>query len=166
MHVYSVVCTFSMKMYDYYATLLLPTYCFPLFVLTAVSAQAYPASNNELADVKLGMVGSEPGDINAAAGSSNKRALQTSTVRSFDITVTFINSINLAKGTAVDITFDGSSGPVGTFTVYAPKPGETEFFEFCLAAAGEKSIRTSESDMDDTVLIVVRSTIFIFVLVL
>ena len=89
-----------------------------------------------------------------AEGRSNQRELQSSTVRSFDIVVTFINSINLAEDTAVDITFDGSSGPVGTFTVTAPPPGGTEFFEFCLNAAGESEI-SSGSDMDDTVLIIV-----------
>ena len=94
------------------------------------------------------------GMIDAAVDRSNKRELQSSTVRSFDIVVTFINSINLVKGTAVDITLDGSSGPVGTFTVTAPAPGGTQFFEFCLNAAGESEI-SSGSDMDDTVLIVV-----------
>ena len=121
--------------------------------------QAFAASNRELTDVKLGMVGSGSGDINAAAGSSNNRALRTSRVRSFYIYITFINSINLADGTEIDITFDGSSGPVGTITFNASAPGETFFFEFCLAAAGEKSIRRSGSDMDDTVLIVVRTTV-------
>ena len=94
-----------------------------------------------------------------AVGSPNKRELQSSTVRSFDITVTFINSINLVEDTAVEITFDGSSGPVGTFTVYAPAPGRTEFFRFCLNAAGESEISTG-SDMDDTVLIVVSPAKF------
>ena len=94
----------------------------------------------------------------AIKGHHNKRALQSSTVRSFDITVTFINSINLIEGTSVDITFDGTSGPVGTFTVTAPAPGETEFFDFCLDAAGESEI-TAGSDSEDTVLVVV-STFF------
>ena len=95
----------------------------------------------------------------ANKGHHNKRALQSSTVRSFDITVTFINSINLIEGTSVDITFDGTSGPVGTFTVTAPAPGETEFFDFCLDAAGESEI-TAGSDSEDTVLVVV-STFFL-----
>ena len=128
-------------------------------MLTIASTQTLTASNRELADVKLGMVGSGSGDIKAAAGSSNNRALRTSRIRSFYIYVTFINSINLAEGTAVDITFDGSSGPVGTVTLYAPAPGETDFYEFCLASAGEKSIRRSGSDMDDTVLIVVSTSV-------
>ena len=128
-------------------------------MLTIVSTQTFAASNRELTDVKLGVLGSGSGDINAAADSSNNRALRTSRIRSFYIDVTFINSIVLAEGTAVDITFDGSSGPVGTVTLYAPAPGETAFFHFCLASAGEKSIRRSESDMDDTVLIVVRTSV-------
>ena len=86
------------------------------------------------------MLGAGPDGMIEAVGSPNKRELQSSTVRSFDITVTFINSINLIEDTAVDITFDGSSGPVGTFTVYAPAPGGTEFFRFCLNAAGESEI--------------------------
>ncbi|CAN0165876.1 unnamed protein product [Ascophyllum nodosum] len=94
-----------------------------------------------------------PGDMAVADGNSYKRALKTSRVSSFSIDVTFVNSINLANNTAVDITFDGSSGPVGTFTVYSPPPGETAFFHFCLPAAGETSITTG-SDMEDTVLIV------------
>ena len=124
-----------------------------------VSTQTFAASNGELTDVKLEMVGLGLGDINAAAGSSNNRALQIINVRSFRIYVAFINSIDLAEGTAVDITFDGSSGPVATFTVYAPKPGKTAYFQFCFAAAGEKSIRQSGSDIDDNALIVVRTTV-------
>ena len=124
-----------------------------------MSTQTFAASNKELTDVKLEMVGSGPGDINAAAGSSNNRALRTSRVRSFYIYVTFINSIRLPEGDEIDITFDGSSGPVGTVTLDAPIPGETAYFEFCLPAAGEKSIKRSGSDMDDTVLIVVRNAV-------
>ena len=100
------------------------------------------------------MLGAGSDGVIEAVGRSNKRGLQSSTVRSFDIVVTFMNSINLAEDTAVDITFDGSSGPVGTFTVTAPAPGGTEFFEFCLNAAGESEI-SSGSDMGDTVLIIV-----------
>ena len=92
-----------------------------------------------------------------AAVGQNKRTLQSSTIQSFDITITFVNSINLAEGTTIDITFDGSSGPVGTVTVTAPASGETAFFDFCLDAAGETDI-TSGSDMDDTVLIVVSTS--------
>jgi len=88
----------------------------------------------------------------AAAG--NNRALQTSTPRSFDITITFINSINLVEGYPLEITFEGDSGPVGTVTVYAPAPGETAFYDFCLDAAGESDISTG-SDMSDTLLIIV-----------
>ena len=92
----------------------------------------------------------------AAAGNTHKRALQTSTPRSFDITITFINSINLVEGYPLEITFDGDSGPVGTVTVYAPAPGETEFYEFCLDAAGETDISASD-DSEDTVLIIVST---------
>ena len=100
------------------------------------------------------MLGAGSDGVIEAVGRSNKRELQSSTVRSFDIVVTFINSIKLAEDTAVDITFDGSSGPVGTFTVTAPAPGRTEFFEFCLNAAVESEI-SSGSDIDDTVLVIV-----------
>ena len=86
----------------------------------------------------------------------NNRALQSSTVRSFDITITFVNSINLEEGYAIEITFDGDSGPVGTVTVYAPAPGSTEFYEFCLDAAGETDISASD-DSEDTVLIIVST---------
>ena len=110
-----------------------------------------------LTNVPLGMLGSRLGDMTFGNDLPNRHALPSGTVRSFNITVTFINSINLAEGTGVDITFDGSSGPVGTFTVYAPAPGKTEVFHFCLNAAGESHI-TSGSDEEDTVLIVVSTT--------
>ena len=110
-----------------------------------------------LTHVQLGMLGSGPDGMIVSKDHHNRRALQSSTVRSFDIDVTFINSINLAEGTALDITFDGSSGPVGTFTVFAPASGETAFFDFCLDAAGESEIQ-SGSDEEDTVLIVVSTT--------
>ncbi|CAN0285148.1 unnamed protein product [Ascophyllum nodosum] len=116
----------------------------------AALGQADAASKHK--DVQLGVLGSGSGDMIAAVG-QNKRTLQSSTIQSFDITITFVNSINLAEGTTIDITFDGSSGPVGTVTVTAPASGETAFFDFCLDAAGETDI-TSGSDMDDTVLIV------------
>jgi len=116
--------------------------------------QVDAVSSKGLADVQLGILGSGSGDMIAAVGHPNKRALQSSTVQSFDIAVTFINSINLDEGTPLEITFDGDSGPVGSFTVEAPAPGETAFFDFCLDAADEDEITTG-SDEDDTVLIVV-----------
>lgn len=93
------------------------------------------------------------------ASAGNHRALQSSTVRSFDITITFINSINLQTGYPLELTFYGPDGePVETFTVYAPPPGATEFYEFCLDASGRSSITSGNSDMDDTVLIIVSNT--------
>lgn len=89
---------------------------------------------------------------------SGNRALQSSTVRSFDITITFVNSINLPADYPLVLTFFGPDGePVATFTVYAPPPGSTEFYEFCLDASGRSSITSGDSDMDDTVLIVVSN---------
>ena len=122
-----------------------------------ISIQAGAVSNKglRLKNVQHEISGS---GLTADKGQRSKRLLQSSTIRSFNIDVTFVNSINLAEGTEVEITFDGSSGPVGTFTVTAPAAGETEFFEFCLDAAGEDSIKTG-SDTDDTVLIVVSSII-------
>lgn len=132
-----------------------------MLLLAVFSAKAFaarePAGQLEMAEPG-------PGGMGMDDGNSYKRALQTSRVSSFGIDVTFVNSINLANNTAVDITFDGSSGPVGTFTVYSPPPGETAFFYFCLPAAGETSI-TSGSDMEDTVLIVVSTTtLYIFLI--
>ena len=125
----------------------------PLLLLAVFSAKVFAAKEPA---GQLEMTEPGPGDMAVADGNSYKRALKTSRVSSFSIDVTFVNSINLANNTAVDITFDGSSGPVGTFTVYSPPPGETAFFHFCLPAAGETSITTG-SDMEDTVLIVVRT---------
>ena len=86
----------------------------------------------------------------------SQRALQ-GTIRSFDITITFVNSIGLEEGYAIEITFEGTSGLVlTTYTVYAPAPGETAFYYYCLDVVGETDISTG-SDMDDTVLIVVSN---------
>lgn len=55
----------------------------------------------------------------------NKRGLRSSITRYFDITITFVNSINRKEGNDLEITFDGDSKHVGTVTIYAPAPGST-----------------------------------------
>lgn len=113
----------------------------------AVFIKTTAVTSRGQADTHLRKLALEPGNF-------VKRGLQSSSPRSFEIEVTFINSINLAEDYPIEITFDGDTGPVGTFTVYAPGNGETEFFNFCLNAAGETEI-TYSSDMDDTLLIIV-----------
>lgn len=100
------------------------------------------------------MVGLGSGDINAAAGSSNNRALRTSRIRSFNIDVTFTNLLGLRKGYELDFPIIGSSGLIGTITLIAPAHGKTRKFNFCLPAKGQKYAKPSETDMDDTLLIV------------